>query len=90
MLISLAICATGAVWLVLDGFQADRSSGAAVGLLIGCSIGAVVLAVVGLWDDFKPMPISIKLAAQLASAGILIVLFRPTTGMEGTAVVIVG
>jgi len=90
VLTSLAICATGAVWLVLDGFQADRSSGTAVGLLIGCSIGAAVLAVVGLWDDVKPMPISIKLAAQLASAGILIVLFRPTTGMEGTAVVIVG
>ena len=77
VLISLAMCAGTATWLARDGFVAGWTSDSAFGFLAGCCVGALVLAVVGLWDDVRPVPVRHKLLAELVAAGIFLTLFRP-------------
>ncbi len=38
------------------------------GFFLGCGLGALLLATVGLWDDLRPLPISRKLGAQFLAA----------------------
>lgn len=83
VLVAFTICSGAAIWLTGGGLTEDSPTDPAYGFLTGCWLGASILAVVGLWDDIRPVGISAKLAAQLISAGALLVFFRPLAGTAG-------
>jgi UDP-GlcNAc:undecaprenyl-phosphate GlcNAc-1-phosphate transferase len=82
VLASVAVCSAVAVGLVLDGTP-DPVSRESYRWLIGIGVGVVVLALVGLVDDIRPVPISIRLAAQVVSAGIFVGLLGTADGPIG-------
>lgn len=48
--------------------------------LLGCALGTLILSIVGLWDDIRPMPVLGKLGAQLLAAASFVWFF----GFRGT------
>jgi UDP-GlcNAc:undecaprenyl-phosphate GlcNAc-1-phosphate transferase len=86
VLASMALCSIGAVWIFRGEFR-DPLSGASIRWLVGCSIGAAILALVGLRDDIRPLSIPVKITAQLVSAGVLLFLVRSPNPVTETIVV---
>ncbi len=68
-----------AVWLVLAStlFFSDRLGQTNATLTAGLLVGAMLVLVLGLFDDFKEMSSGVKFAAQFAAAAIFLVLAQP-------------
>jgi len=87
VLTSLVIVGVAALSLTSEGGLTNRVADGASVFLMGCGIGALILAIVGLWDDVSPLPIAIKVIAQLMSSAVLLILWGPggPTVVVGTA-----
>jgi UDP-GlcNAc:undecaprenyl-phosphate GlcNAc-1-phosphate transferase len=65
----VALMAGAMAALLLPIFQtADSTLPPNEGFFVGCGVGGLLLATVGLWDDLRPLSISSKLGAQLLAA----------------------
>lgn len=76
------IATLGAIRLSFDG-SPELLSGTEVVWLAGCSVGAALLTLIGLWDDISPLPVLVKMAVQIAAAAICVILVRPLAETVG-------
>ncbi len=89
VLFSLMVVGAAAFWLTGEGSLTIRSADPAFGFLAGSAIGALILAVIGLWDDISPVPVVVKLAAQLISSAVFMAFSQPLAGMAGSGMAVV-